>query len=757
MREALYSSELPIATEHCGIPVRTFVLEPAENPTSNSNVLDNLIKFGKDSGCIDENNFCINDRFLVLVMDQAIFKRAMDLKNSKEYREKLKWLIPFPGQFHLNWEMARVIVAMFSGAGLFQMASILGVNFLDHFKGATEYRATIRILFMIWLAATSSLAEILEYNIERNDNSSEINNNNFVRVGENDGVYLLKGDEWPIIIELHPKKDFLKLLYLLHIWIGVLISHRTGIRIGSFTLQMEAVEAFGPLFEGLGKNLYSILSCQLMGMIKSKDSLEATKITEIVKNHASGNGGKIFNTCQLLALDELLEYLGVGRVKQTFHGRAPTDSSLKEHMLTFSSEAELLEGYINVLSRDPITGGGPESFLARARNAGVLKLKKQLIEAYNFQKPFEHSLFYGSLVGQKGYIQELFNLYNSSLTRMDHRAWHYYFRASELASLTTKQRKDISKGARSKSISVHMSGGSAVNKISRSKKNSSLEVQLKARLAEMARLAAEGNSEEVHRLAKLTERQLYKFPAALFDPITGWPNKADKSLVVKKVFTTFPRVIYPDSEEFIGLFMAFDMNIYLMSLGKRVFQDEYSLVKHIFNDLCLSNFVKGAKVIMLIFDKRGEVPVTKGLEQRARDNKVKGVGNPDNYNRWKEGDSISMALFNSKREYQNKLINLICECLIKNLEFRPANDERIVLDWAHSKFNEFYSPYLISKEGVKVCDELRNLYGEADMMPCLALNAYQSDFFQKGSWVFNINDSDIFPWALCSILSPSVP
>jgi hypothetical protein len=60
--------------------------------------------------------------------------------------------------FHLSWAAQRSIVAVLSGFGLFELASAVGVKFLDKLEGCVDFRAAASTLTAVWIVCTFALA-----------------------------------------------------------------------------------------------------------------------------------------------------------------------------------------------------------------------------------------------------------------------------------------------------------------------------------------------------------------------------------------------------------------------------------------------------------------------------------------------------------------------------------------------------------------------------------------------------------------------
>ena len=77
--------------------------------------------------------------------------------------------------------MCNILITAFSGYGLFKLAKVLGVQFLDKLEKVADYRATFRVLELIWVAVGIAInIYITENNININD--IMLSNNNIIKV-----------------------------------------------------------------------------------------------------------------------------------------------------------------------------------------------------------------------------------------------------------------------------------------------------------------------------------------------------------------------------------------------------------------------------------------------------------------------------------------------------------------------------------------------------------------------------------------------
>ncbi|CAG8557260.1 11804_t:CDS:2, partial [Dentiscutata heterogama] len=83
---------------------------------------------------------------LDVVCDEAIFRRLTDYSNNQ-----LK-LNPILGQWHTSKDICSALIVAFSRYGLFGLASVLGIKFLEKLQDVVDYCATFCVLELIWAA-----------------------------------------------------------------------------------------------------------------------------------------------------------------------------------------------------------------------------------------------------------------------------------------------------------------------------------------------------------------------------------------------------------------------------------------------------------------------------------------------------------------------------------------------------------------------------------------------------------------------------
>ncbi|RHZ77201.1 hypothetical protein Glove_184g122 [Diversispora epigaea] len=124
-------------------PPNITILEPAGTPTQDKEILRAATMYKED--------FDISEGFLDISGDEVVFRKLI------KCREEWPNLRPLLGQWHTSKDMLSVLITLFSSYGIFDLASALGVRFLDKFESVVDYRSTRRILELIWIAVGISL------------------------------------------------------------------------------------------------------------------------------------------------------------------------------------------------------------------------------------------------------------------------------------------------------------------------------------------------------------------------------------------------------------------------------------------------------------------------------------------------------------------------------------------------------------------------------------------------------------------------
>ncbi|RHZ51571.1 hypothetical protein Glove_476g74 [Diversispora epigaea] len=120
-------------------PPNVVILEPGGNPSSDEGIFESIQMYKNDLKLKD-------DEYIDVVADEAIFRRLIKLMD--------KWpqLRPILGQWHTSKDMCSALIVLFSSYGIFDLASLLGVKFLEKLESVVDYRSTVRVLELIWTA-----------------------------------------------------------------------------------------------------------------------------------------------------------------------------------------------------------------------------------------------------------------------------------------------------------------------------------------------------------------------------------------------------------------------------------------------------------------------------------------------------------------------------------------------------------------------------------------------------------------------------
>jgi hypothetical protein len=124
----------------CNFPPPNIIILNAGDPPSNDLAVHECLKMYTNEIGI-ENNSYIN-----VVANEAIFRHGISFCKTNN---KTKMILE---QWHTNKDMMSALITIFSGYGLFNMAGILGVRFLNKLEKCVDFRATSKVLELIWVA-----------------------------------------------------------------------------------------------------------------------------------------------------------------------------------------------------------------------------------------------------------------------------------------------------------------------------------------------------------------------------------------------------------------------------------------------------------------------------------------------------------------------------------------------------------------------------------------------------------------------------
>jgi len=170
-----------------------------------------------------------------------------------------------------------MLITIFSGYRIFNLAASLGVRYLDKLKKVVDYSATYRVLELIWVAIGIA---INKYLYEKNKTIEDIKNDD---------------------------NNVLKVWYYYFCWAGYWYGDKIGIRQENYNMQFENLTAFSPLFSVVGKSNYTRSVTYFLSNINN--SLELQTLLQYVCSVNFTCSGHFF------AFDEALERFGVKFVK----------------------------------------------------------------------------------------------------------------------------------------------------------------------------------------------------------------------------------------------------------------------------------------------------------------------------------------------------------------------------------------------------------------------------------------------------------
>jgi hypothetical protein len=357
-----------------GPAANIIILEPGGVPSTDDGIFDSVNMYYKDYGIKE-------DDYLDIVADESIFSRLI------KYRRQHPNLRPLLGQWHTSKDMCSVLITIFSSYGIFDLATILGVKYLDKLESVVDYRSTVRVLELIWSAVGISIRVWLK---SKNMNKNQI----------------LDGD--------FNKNMILKIWFLYYEWTGIFIAHRLGIRTGNFNLQKHCLEAFSPLFPVAGKINYMKSVAHYLTILaqypKLEERLHASASLKISEDRAG----------HLFSFDEGLEEEGVKFIKNHIVGNVVDEENLKIQIKAAQSEHERIGVLFAEYLNDTTLSHGNRA--VKTHKEAMWNLVSHLLEAFNIAD--EHALEYSlwnvtkpSELNASG-VQRLYNCYVNGCERM---------------------------------------------------------------------------------------------------------------------------------------------------------------------------------------------------------------------------------------------------------------------------------------------------------------------------------------------------
>ncbi|GBC09194.1 hypothetical protein RclHR1_08680011 [Rhizophagus clarus] len=277
------------------------ILEPGANPNSDEEILQ-VAKMYKDDFSMEDHSF------LDIVADEAIYRRLIRCWD--------KWpkIRPILGQWHTSRDFCLVLIVLFSSYGLLSFASHLGVQFLDKFEMAVDYRSTARVLDLIWVAVGVAI-------------SIYINN---------------KGMTTLEIIEGNNNENIcLKIWYTYFKWTRIWKAHQMAMRIGNFDLQRDALSAASPLFASTAKFNYTTAIAHFLSTIVAYSKFEEKLRYCCSFKIPNKNFKNAHPTC--FGFDEALKTFGVKFIKQHVNENVIDEKTLKDQIKDIQDERERID------------------------------------------------------------------------------------------------------------------------------------------------------------------------------------------------------------------------------------------------------------------------------------------------------------------------------------------------------------------------------------------------------------------------------
>lgn len=261
------------------------------------------------------------------------------------------------------------------------MAATLGTKFMSNFQKVVDYRASCKILEIIWAAVGISL------HIFTNKNHTSIDE-------------ILKT----------PSNEFVKVWIHFWKWTSLWRAHKLGIRTGNWDLQIESLSAFAPLFAVAGKFNYAFSVCHFLAVID-----ERPQLASILRHVSSVN---LTGANHYFAFDEALETYGVKFIKQYLTKKPMDDETLKLQMKSAQSEQQRINSLVSEFlePREKVRS----ERVVESRRDSLWKLVDDLLDI--FKSPDlnleNHLLKKMPELNTNGY-NLLFNCYNIGKERME--------------------------------------------------------------------------------------------------------------------------------------------------------------------------------------------------------------------------------------------------------------------------------------------------------------------------------------------------
>ncbi|RGB30745.1 hypothetical protein C1646_764947 [Rhizophagus diaphanus] len=280
------NSEILRQTEFgCNLPPpNVVILKPSGFPNDDNEILHTTEMYRRDFS-LEKNDF------LDICVDVAIFRRLIKCRNKSENIQ------PNLGQWHTSKNMMSALVTLFSSYGIYDLATALGVKFLDKFDkfaAVIDYRSTRRVLELIWVAVGAAINIYLQ--------KSKIKIEEILSCPANEKICL-------------------RIWYLYYEWFAIWKTHLIEIRCGNYELQKFELAAFAPLFPVAGKSNYTTSITHFLANLEKYPLLEKK-----LRLYASIN---LAREGHYPAFDEALETHGVAYIKQNITGNSYNQKKLR--------------------------------------------------------------------------------------------------------------------------------------------------------------------------------------------------------------------------------------------------------------------------------------------------------------------------------------------------------------------------------------------------------------------------------------------
>ncbi len=352
----------------CKVPhPNVIILKPGDNPNCNVNVHNACDMYYGDVGIV--NTGCLD-----IACDEAIFRRLISYKDDNIDKN----VRPLLGQWHTSRDMCIVLINVFSGYGIANMAAKLGVRFLDKLEKVVDYQATCRVLELIWVAVGIA---IFKYLNNKNLTISDIKSGN---------------------------NNILKVWYHYLCWAGYWIGHKIGIRRGNYEMQIRNLKAFSPLFPVTGKSNYARSVVYFLTYVEHDPHLQ-----ELLKCVCSVN---LTQPGHYFAFDEALERFGVKFVKQNIGGKIVSDEELSLQISSVQTERERLDLLISEYIGDTVVVR--EERAVQSRKEVLWQLANELLSAFSLEDPKMHDIFLNAPEITSIGFSKLFTCYDNGIPRL---------------------------------------------------------------------------------------------------------------------------------------------------------------------------------------------------------------------------------------------------------------------------------------------------------------------------------------------------